>query len=118
MLTIPCWTTSPASRRIGPKPTSRIPAAAHERNFELWAAAPKENKSGEDGLLSRRKDEMSDPDVLTLPADALALLQDPRLEGMEDPPPRMPREERLLKPATAPLVGESPFLLLQQSFVT
>src|SRR5690606_10797581 len=62
--------------------------------------------------------EMSDPDILTLPADALALLQDPRLDGMEDPPPRMPREERLLKPANPPLVGESRVLLLQQSFVT
>jgi hypothetical protein len=49
-----------------------------------------------------------------IPPEFETLLKDPRLDGMQDRPPGMPRDQRVLQPANPPVVGESPFLLLRE----
>jgi hypothetical protein len=58
---------------------------------------------------------MSETDIPKLPPEAEQILNDPRLEGMADPLPGFPPEERLLLPANPPAVGDSRFLLMCES---
>jgi hypothetical protein len=56
---------------------------------------------------------MNEIDLPLLPPDGEALFNDPRMEGLTDPPPGCPPAERLLAPTDPAQVGESPFLSMR-----
>ena len=53
-------------------------------------------------------------DLPKAPPELAALLQDPRLEGMEEAPSWLPHTRLNLMPANPPVAGESPYLLFDE----
>jgi hypothetical protein len=69
------------------------------------------------GLAERVEREMSDADEIGKPPpDALALLKDPRLEGLEYRGPRRSKAGAVLKPSDPPNVGDSPYVLFRVDY--